>query len=38
MARLSHAQSASFRVLIHQLLMHSDQGWNYQMKQYQHAL
>ena len=22
----------------HQLLMHSDQGWNYQMKQYRHAL
>jgi len=22
----------------HQLLMHSDQGWQYQMKQYRHAL
>lgn len=22
----------------HQLLMHSDQGWHYQMKQYRHAL
>lgn len=23
---------------VHQLLMHSDQGWHYQMKQYQHTL
>ncbi len=22
----------------HQLMMHSDQGWHYQMKQYRHAL